>query len=389
MIRKFTFTALCVLATSPAIAGGWETGKLDTGFLYEKGNYAELSYGSLNYAINGTIQTAATHKIAKDQTRKSLSGKFQIGNIDVGITSFDSGAIQMDGQSVAVSRSLCASAVGQLAGDPTQAAAVATNCSVAASADAKLDTQALIAKYKVNENFSAIGGVRRVNVKTSTVQTLKTDYTLDSVSKTGVIYGAAYEIPDIALKFEVLRSEEIKMGLTGNADNLMANSFGGTVAFDGSSQMKAPQATTVKFQTGIAEGTLLTASAHKVKWASSQIDVKFAGAAAALDVSSEFSDSTAYSLGIGRKFTESTSGSLTYSWEKGAGATSGSGFTMSNGSKTLSVGLKHQANNFTLSGGVSYTKVGDVDVSAVSGVVTAAYADNSVTAVGLKASFDF
>jgi hypothetical protein len=48
MIRKLTLTALCALVTSPAIAGGWETGKLDTSFLYEDSNYAELSYGSLN-----------------------------------------------------------------------------------------------------------------------------------------------------------------------------------------------------------------------------------------------------------------------------------------------------------------------------------------------------
>ena len=33
MIRTFTLTALCAFATSPAIAGGWETGKLDTSFL--------------------------------------------------------------------------------------------------------------------------------------------------------------------------------------------------------------------------------------------------------------------------------------------------------------------------------------------------------------------
>ena len=56
MIRKFTLTALCALVTSPAVAGGWETGKLDTSFLYEDGNYADLSYGSLDYAINATIQ---------------------------------------------------------------------------------------------------------------------------------------------------------------------------------------------------------------------------------------------------------------------------------------------------------------------------------------------
>ena len=390
MIRKFTLTALCALVTSPAVAGGWETGKLDTSFLYEDGNYAELSYGSLDYAINATIQNDTSHKMAKNQTRQALSAKFTIGNIDVGITSFDSGAIQMDGQSAAVNRGDCATAVAAISSNPALALAqqgvdAATNCSVVASADVMVNTQAILVNYNINDSFSVIGGLRKANVDNSTVQTLKTNYAVDKVSKSGMIYGAAYQIPDIALKLEFMYSEAIEMGLTGNASGLMAPA---TLAFASDSKMAIPKATTIKFQTGIAEDTLLMASAHRVNWSAAQIDVNIAGASS-LDVESEFSDTTAYSVGLGRKFTEKTSGSLSYSWEKGAGATSGSGFTMSNGSKTLSLGLKHQMNNLTLSGGVSYTKVGDVDVSALGDLLTAAYADNSVTAVGLKASFDF
>ena len=385
MTRILTLTALCALAASPTLAGGWETGKLDTGFLYENGNYAELSYGSLNYAINATTQTDTRHKMAKNQTRRSLSGKFTIGNIDVGITSFDSGAIQMDGQSAAANRGTCATAVAALAGDAAQAPTVISNCSIAASADVMVNTQSIVAKYNINDSFSIIGGLRKANVDSSTVQTLKTNYALDKVSKSGMVYGAVYQIPDIALKFEIMHSEAIKMGLTGNASGLMAPA---TLPFASDSKMAVPKATTIKFQTGIAEDTLLTASAHRVNWTAAQIDVKITGAPS-LNVASEFIDTTAYSVGLGRKFTEKTSGSLSYSWEKGAGATSGSGFTMSNGSKTLSLGLKHQTNNLTLSGGVSYTKVGDVFVSAVSDLVTANYANNSVTAFGLKASFDF
>ena len=385
MTRILTLTALCALAASPTLAGGWETGKLDTGFLYENGNYAELSYGSLNYAINATTQTNTSHKMAKNQTRRSLSGKFTIGNIDVGITSFDSGAIQMDGQSAAANRGTCATAVAALAGDTTQAPTVISNCSIAASADVMVNTQSIVAKYNINDSFSIIGGLRKANVDSSTVQTLKTNYALDKVSKSGKVYGAVYQIPDIALKFEIMHSEAIKMGLTGNASGLMAPA---TLPFASDSKMAVPKATTIKFQTGIAEDTLLTASAHRVNWNAAQIDVKITGASS-LNVASEFIDTTAYSVGLGRKFTEKTSGSLSYSWEKGAGATSGSGFTMSNGSKTLSLGLKHQTNNLTLRCGVSYTKVGDVFVSAVSDLVTANYANNSVTAFGLKASFDF
>ena len=42
----------------------------------------------------------------------------------------------------------------------------------------------------------------------------------------------------------------------------------------------------------------------------------------------------------------------------------------------------------TISGGVSYTKAGDVDVTHSSGL-TASYAGNSVTAVGIKVGYNF
>ena len=404
MTRILSLTALCALAASPALAGGWETGKLDTSFLYEDGNYGELSYGSLNYAVSAETQAGTKHKMAKDQTRTSLSGKFSVGNLDIGITGFDSGAIQMDGQSAAADRDTCATALlqksaiealGVAAAIAANAQTIGLNCSIVASADAKMDTQSIIAKYKLSDSFSVIGGMRKVDLKSSTVGTLRTDYSIDSNSATGAVYGVSYSIPDIALRFEIIQSEAMKMNITGSATGLMAGTassasllgLSGNVPFADSSELNVPQATTVKFQTGIAEGTLLMASAHRAKWQSAQIDVNFATAASALDVASEFSDTTAYSVGLGRKFTEKTSGSLSYSWEKGAGATSGSGFTMSNGSKTLSLGLKHQINNLSLSGGVSYTKVGDVNVSA--GGLTAVYANNSVTAFGLKASLDF
>lgn len=384
MIRFISLTALCAVTTSSAHGGGWETGKLDTSFLYESGNYAEFSYGNLDYSLKGTTQAGVSHQMAKDQTRAAVSGKFNLGRLELGILSFDSGAIQMDGQSAAADRSACATAA--LA---SNVPSLQTNCSIVASADANLDTQAIIAKYKLNENFSFIGGLRQVKLANSTVGTLRTNYSINSNSSTGAVYGVAYARPNIALRLELIQSEAQKMKINGTASGLMAAAFalGGTLPFAGSSEFNVPKATTLKFQTGITNDTLLMASAHRVNWKAAQIDVNFTGAASALDVASGFSDTTAYSIGLGRKFTDNTSGSVSYSWEDGAGATSTSGFTMSNGSKTISLGLKHKVDNVTISGGVSYTEVGNVDVA--SGGLTAGYSNNSVTALGLKIGYNF
>ena len=270
--------------------------------------------------------------------------------------------------------------------------------SVVPSADVKLDTQAIMGRYSLSDNWSATVGLRQAKLKASTVTTVAAAYNIDATSKTGMVYGIAYEIPKYALKVEVLQSEAITMGLTGTATN--AN-FPSPFDLAATAQLNIPEATTLKIETGIAENTLLMVSAHRVKWGTSQIVVDVAGvpnvpgviASDSLDTGSKFSESTSYSVGLGRKLSEDTAVSLTYSWENGAGAAATSPFTMSNGSKTLSAGVKHKIDAFTISAGVSYTKAGDVNVTHMSGGspsgLTASYAGNSVTAFGLKVGYNF
>ena len=387
-LAYLTTLGALALSTTAAHSGGWETGKLDTSFLYEDGNYVELSYGNLNYSVNGTTQAGITHPMAKDQTRTSISGKFQLGNFAIGLTSFGSGAIQMDGQNPAAIQT---DATADFFATPTCAAMAANSAagagacavSVVPSADVKLDTRAIMGRYSFNDSWSATVGLRQANLKASTVTTLAAEYAIDATNKTGMVYGIAYEIPKYALKVEVLQSEAITMGLTGTATGAYASTLAA------SSALAIPKATTIKLQTGIAEGTLLMASAHRVNWASSQIAINVDGIADdAYNTGSDFSTTTSYSLGLGKQLSEDTAVSLTYSWEDGSDATPTSPFTMSNGSKTLSAGVKHKVDALTISAGVSYTKVGDALMTHASGL-SASYVGNSVTAFGLKVGYNF
>ena len=390
MLKYYAAVGTLALSTTAVDAGGWETGRLDTGFLYQDGTYVEASYGSLDYSVNGTTQANQKHEMAKDQKRMSLSGKFAAGGFDIGLTSFGSGAIQMDGQGAAVDTTACKTALQQytiaaeatppsVADMLTQANSMGANCSVVPSADVKLNTQALMARYSFNDKYSVIAGVRQSSLRKSSLDTLAAAYSIDAVSKTGAVYGFAYERPDIALKFEILRSESITIDLVGKA----------ATSLDVTGTLVIPEATTINFQTGIAENTLLIASAHRVNWTGSDVKLNVA-ASPSLNQASDFSNTTSYSLGLGRKLNEATSASLTYSWEKGTnpGGASTSPFTMSNGSETLSAGVQHKIGSITISGGISYTKAGDVDVTHSSGL-TASYADNSVTAVGIKFGYNF
>jgi len=214
------------------------------------------------------------------------------------------------------------------------------------------------------------------------------------------VAGAAYENKEIALRVELLVQLETDMSLT--AASSVASAVA-TTAVTGAT-MVIPQTMTLNFQSGVAEDTLLFGSVHKADWDTAQIAIPentagtnpLGGAAVTVDaVGSSFSSRTAYSLGVGRKLTDDISVLGSYSTEDGGGATSNDPFTLTDGSQTLGLGVRYTRDNMTISGGYSYTKVGDVAVThldATTGLatgLTATYADNKVTGIGLKIGFSF
>ena len=144
-------------------------------------------------------------------------------------------------------------------------AIMGANCSVVPSADVNLIPSAM-ARYSFNDKYSVIAGVRQSSLRKSSLDTLAAAYSIDAVSKTGAVYGFAYERPDIALKFEILRSESITIDLVGKA----------ATSLDVTGTLVIPEATTINFQTGIAENTLLIASAHRVNWTGSDVKLNVA-----------------------------------------------------------------------------------------------------------------
>ena len=81
-----------------------------------------------------------------------------------------------------------------------------------------------------------------------------------------------------------------------------------------------------------------------------------------------------------------------YSTEDGGGATSTDPFTLTDGSQTVGLGVRYTRDNMTVTGGYSYSKVGDVKVTkniAPGLDLTADYKNNTVTGLGVKIGFSF
>lgn len=371
-MNNFTkYTIAGLLLGSPAFSGGWEASRLDTSMMYNDGGYAEVATTSISYGVaatSGAAVGANTHGMAKDQTRTSFGFKTQFGNIDVGLSSYNSGAIQLDGQ------------------------ATAAGVSLVPSADVTARSLALLGRYRINENMSAFAGLNKYSVETSTVTTIAAAYEV-SGDEIAPVVGVAYEMKDIALRVEGIIQPKTDMTLTAKSATIVGGGLAAATAVSGSS-LVIPQTITLNVQSGIAEDTLLFGSIHKADWDNAQIAIPQNATTLAPAIGSSFSSKTAYSIGLGRKISDDLSLIASYSTEDGGGSTSTDPFTLTDGYQTLGVAARYTRDNMTFTAGYGYTKVGDVlvsyDLTALGmGVLTADYKDNDISAIGVKIGFSF
>ena len=272
------------------------------------------------------------------------------------------------------------------------------------SANAELNTTAFLVNYNLNDSFSVIGGIKNNALNSFNLTSIYGSYDVSSKSNSAYVVGSAFENPDIALRAEILLQPSSKIKTTGTytsaavdfptaIENMGYTDIPAGVTGSFAATLNTPEMITLNFQSGIAADTLITGSIHQAKWKSSQVNVDVSTVSAAINtaaaVSSDFSDSTKYSIGLARKFSSSLSGSVSYNQEVGSGSTSTSTFTMSNGSKSLNLGFRYSFEQANLSIGVSQTMFNDVTVDANALTSPIEYKNNTATTIGIKLSTNF
>ena len=371
-ISTYVFTAILAIFAQSANSGGWEASTLDTSFIYNPGNYAEIGSAQITYDITANIQGQTDQKkMAKNQTRTAIAAKFKYGGFDVGLSSYMAGAIQLAGQD--------AHATG-CPGTPT-------NCSGVPSADVTLNSLTLLSRYKLNNNMSLLGGINRYAIAgTGTVTTLGGHYEVTGDQIVPIV-GLAYEIEEIAMRVDLVI--EPNTDINNFSAKTSANSSTATAAVTGES-MKIPQTTTLNFQSGVSSNTLVYGTIRQGSWTDAQIAIP-AVAGTSAEITSSFSNKTSYSIGVAQRFSDQLSSTLSYKTEAGSGSSSADFFTLSNGSNTYSLGVRYTMGNATLSAGYSYTTLGDVTITGTgaSTGLTATYANNTISAFGAKLGITF
>ncbi len=209
---------------------------------------------------------------------------------------------------------------------------------------------------------------------------------LDRDESLGWVAGAAYEIPEIALRVALTYSSEITHDMKTTENGLGA--FGLPDGLTSTTEVKTPQSVNLEMQTGIAEDTLLFGSVRWVDWSVFRIDPKYF-----TDITGtglvELEDTTTYQIGLGRQFTDKWAGSLAVSYEAETDKLV-SPLAPTNGLWAVAAGASYDMGDIKISGGARYTWLGDAHPeTGTPDVQRADFVDNNALSLGLRIGYEF
>lgn len=363
MVRFIVSAASLCVSSTALMAGGMERTALSTGFMYEEGGYAEVAYSSRDYTVTAPV-FAPNKSVIEDQTGFSLATKFDVTEtLSFGLSQYNQAGVGLNYQG---------------AGGTGAVGAVLNSVGPKVSLD--IDALVFLGRYALSENYSFMLGMKNSTIKDATADIFKTSEATTAASVTGKtasssVVAIAYEQPEIALRVEFLYEADASFSL---------NTTGGLLgSATGTTQGSLPDYQTINFQTGIAADTLAFGSIRIADWKNHQLAV---GPQTLAAPTSSFSNSTTYSLGVGRKVSDDLSLSLSTNWENGTESSGTSLLSPTNGYNGYSLGAKYNMDNLTLSGGVNYTTFGDKTITST---IADKFSGNSVLSYGIKLGVNF
>lgn len=375
-MKKLLSSVALIGLASAASAGGLDRSGQSVGFVFEDGRVAQLSYGSISPDVTGAGNplipafAASTMGPAEDYNQIGMAVKWDVNEQLSFAVIYD----QPFGADINY---------GLTSAPAYHNGTVGTTAQVESSAISG------VLNYQVSERFSVHGGLRYqtaegfIQLAGGAFGSLSGySLNLEKAAGLGFMAGAAYEIPDIALRVALTYNSEVDHDLAYSE----AAAFGGGT---GTTTVTTPESLNLEFQTGIAKDTLLFGSVRYAKWgdfdviAPTPTAISMAGGGGPVDLAN-LGNSTSYSLGVGRRLNDNWAVSAVFGYE-GSGSGTVSPLAPSNGSKSLGLAAVYTMDDVSITGGVRYVKVGD----AVTDNNVAVFEDNSALAIGVSVKFGF
>ena len=186
--------------------------------------------------------------------------------------------------------------------------------------------------------------------------------------------GAAYEIPEYAIRASIVYQSKVKYNLEGTIDNLALNPLTGRgIPINVESDVAAPQSVEFKFQTGIAPDWLAFGSVKWTDWSSiSSVDFNAADSLVApkgktiTSLNLYYQDGWTVSGGVGHKFNDQWSAAATVTWDRGTST----GLTSQTDVWLFGLGTNYKPNEqfeVRLAGAAGWLTSGELDDTVVGG----------------------
>ncbi|QOW45290.1 MULTISPECIES: long-chain fatty acid transporter [Acinetobacter] len=297
------------------------------------------------------------------------------------------------------------------------------------STQVEVDTQnlSLVFGFQPTKNINLYGGAAYQTIK-GNVSLRGTAYSLyngydASIKQTGGVgwlAGAAYQIPEIALKASVTYRSEIDHDVNAVETLSVESAFDRNPAVlaglgvtkeqiaamksDGKTKITTPQSVNLDLQTGIMTDTVAFANIRWVNWKDFSIQpYKFGKVSEAIgslvnrpngfNLVEYSDDQWSVNAGVGRKLNDKWAGNVSVGWDSGAGDPV-STLGPTEGYWNVGLGVQYSPTPATfIAGGVKYFWLGDAKAQtgaqAGGSDYVAEFSDNNAIAYGLKLGYKF
>ena len=343
--RSLMMAASVVCATSPVFAGGFVRGTADTDLLYEEGNFNMRAGVSIvapqrNYeTINGAAATdgkftdtyavpSAAYKInLTDDAR--CAGTYTIsngGDASYGMQAIIAGLADGTGTS---DRHFKTNEFGMTCGYKFDGVGPGRLWLLGgvfgedfsySETVRMLDGATLAA---VGHPLAAFGGAAPM-ANSGTLA-------FDGGYQMGYRLGIAYEVPEIALRAQLVYRSQVNHTANGTFrffdTTTGATLFGGAAVLPTRGWGSLPQSVELKLQSGVAEGTLAFLNVKWTDWSVLQrlnytIDARaLGGAVVPTGLEYFWKDGWTVTAGMGRQLTDNIAGSVSLTWDQGVSTT--------------------------------------------------------------------
>lgn len=346
MKKSVMAASVFAVAGSAAFAGGIQRDGDRSQILFERGeNVLQFSASSVNPTVSGTVGDVSSGDMQETYGNYALAYKRQLN----------------DRMALAI---IANEGYGADARYPTE-----TEYPLAGTF-AAVDSFVLtgLLSYNVNDRVSVYGGARVQNVYGDlAIPAFDYEVTFDDDYQFGYVLGAAYQIPEIALKLAMTYESEMTHEYSDGNDDPF--------------EITIPQAVTIHARTGVAPGTLVFASARWQEWKEFVVDPDdFPGAD---PIAQELSNRWTYELGVGHRFNENWSGAFTVGYEgtKDLPVTNLAG---RDGFTTYGIAAIYTQDNWKLTTGIRFIELGDATTT-----IGAEFENNDAIAAGVQLQYTF